>query len=116
MEPHPSSTPPSDNEAGFDNLLRSARVNVPLPGAFQAEVWRRISQAQEDSLGARWARNWEALLSLLVRPAVAGTAVALMVAAGLFFGSSGQSPSQDGKLAYVESVSPFVQAHTGGSR
>ena len=89
---------------------------MPLPGAFQAEVWRRISQAQEDSLGARWARNWEALLSLLVRPAVAGTAVALMVAAGLFFGSSGQSPSQDGKLAYVESVSPFVQAHTGGSR
>lgn len=113
-QPHQKRGIPDDGD--FDELLRSAKVEVPLPGAFQYEVWRRIAVAQESTLRARLARMLEPMLGLLSRPLAASASMVLMIFAGLWLGSLGDHPSRDAKLAYIESVSPFAQSHRGGSR
>lgn len=103
-------------DSGFDELLRSAEVTVPLPGAFQAEVWRRIAVAQETSFKARLERVLENVFGTLTRPVTASVMVLGMISAGLWFGSLGTEPVRDAKLAYVQSVSPFAHQHGGESR
>ena len=105
-----------EDDGAFDEMLRLAKVEVPLPGAFQSDVWRRIAVDQESTLTARLARILDPILSLLNRPIAATASVVLMVSAGLWLGSLGAHPGRDGKLAYVESVSPFVQSHQGEVR
>lgn len=107
-------SPMHDSE--FNDLLRSAKAVPPLPGAFQAEVWRRIETAEADSFKLRM-RNWvDGIHAMLVRPVAASAAVVLMVSAGLWFGAQVPESVRDPKLAYVESVSPFLQAHHGAHR
>jgi hypothetical protein len=104
------------DDGAFDDLLRSAEVEVPLPGAFQFEVWRRIAVAQESTPMARLARIVDPIFGLLSRPLATTASVVLMISAGLWLGSLGVHPARDGKLAYVESVSPFAQSHRGETR
>ena len=85
---------PSNSDSEFDELLRLAKVEVPLPGAFQAEVWRRIAVAQEASFGTRLSRLLEAVFDTLVRPVTASAMVIGMVSAGLWFGSGGTKPER----------------------
>jgi hypothetical protein len=116
MDKQPTTHPGDSRDSGFDELLRSAEVKVPLPGAFQAEVWRRIAVAQETSLRGRWERILEAIFGTLARPVTASVMVLGMVSAGLWFGSLGTEPVRDAKLAYIQSVSPFAHQHGEGSR
>lgn len=109
---HQSSQILSDPE--LDELLRSVKVRVPLPGTFQVEVWRRIAVSQEAALPVRISRWMDGFFNLLVRPTVATAAVLLMISAGAWLGSVGSDAGRDGKQAYVQSVSPFAQTHEGG--
>jgi hypothetical protein len=104
-------TKPGMSGEGFDELLRSAEVKVPLPGTFHADVWRRIAAAQETSFKGRWERIFELIFGNLANPVTASTVVLGMVSLGLWFGSVGTQPAQDAKLAYVQSVSPFAHSH-----
>lgn len=103
------------NDSKFDNLLRSARVEVPLPGAFQAEVWRRIAREQDDTLKSRFAQFVRSLFEVLSNPVAATVMVLTIVLAGLWFGSMNPAAAHDAKIAYVQSVSPFAASHSGHS-
>lgn len=106
----------SGEDSGFDRLLRSAKVEVPLPGTFQSEVWRRIAVAQESTLAGRFTRLLDSLMSGLTQPVAASAVILTMISGGLWFGSLGEDPVRDAKLAYVQSVSPFAHAHGGQGR
>lgn len=116
MDKHPQQKLGIPDDGAFDDLLRSAKVEVPLPGAFQFEVWRRIAVAHESTLMARLARIVDPIFGFLSRPLAASASVVLMIFAGLWLGSLGVHQARDGKLAYVESVSPFAQSHQGEAR
>ena len=104
------------DELRFDELLRSAEVEVPLPGAFQSEVWRRIATAQESTFKERCSRAIEGLFGFMAQPVAASAMVLTMIGAGLWLGSVGEEPLRDGKLTYVQSVSPFAHAVGGETR
>ena len=106
----------SSGDSGIDDLLRSAKVEVPLPGAFQSEVWRRIAVAQEATLAGRFSRALESFLGALTQPIAASAILLAMISGGLWAGSMGNEPVGDAKLAYVQSVSPFAHAHGGERR
>jgi hypothetical protein len=116
MMNHQPTKPGMSGDAGFDELLLSAEVKVPLPGAFQAEVWRRIAAAQETSFNGRWVRILDLVFGAFAKPAAASAMVLGMVSLGLWFGSLDAQPAQDAKLAYVQSVSPFAHPHGGADR
>ena len=116
MDNQPHQKLGSQDDGAFDEMLRLAKVEVPLPGAFQSEVWQRIAVDQEWTLMARLVRILDPILSVLNGPIAASASVLVMVSAGLWLGSLGVYPARDGKLAYIESVSPFVQAHQGEQR
>ncbi len=117
MDSAPQKSPPSlEREADFDVVLRSAQTAVPLHSSFQSEVWRRIATAQATTLSARIAQFVEAFLAGLGRPAVAAAAVLTMVTAGAWLGVRQTPSGVPGKLAYIESISPFAEPHDGGTR
>jgi hypothetical protein len=101
--------PPDDG--AFDEMLRSTKVEVPLPGAFQAEVWRRIAVHEDSAPLVRLTLALKPVLSLFNRPLAASASVLLTVLVGLWLGSLEAHPARDGKLDYVESISPFAQSH-----
>lgn len=96
-------------DAEFDDLLRLARDKVPLPGSFRQGVWHRIESASLDSRPQfRWLNSF---IDVFQRPLGAAVGFAATVTLGLWLGSATVSYSKDTKTAYVESVSPFAQAH-----
>ena len=96
------------NDSEFDDLLRKARGDVPLPGSFRQGVWHRIeSTAAESPYGLGWLQN---LLAVFVRPWGAVAGVAATVTAGLWLGAASIPEAKEAKLAYAESISPFAHA------
>lgn len=61
-------------------LLRESLPDTQVPSRFGAEVWQRIQARNEASAQRGWARLFEPLFALLMRPAFA--AVALLLAVG----------------------------------
>ena len=61
-------------------LLKESLPDIHAPGRFGAEVWQRIQARSEAPAKHGWARLFEPLFALLMRPAFA--AVALLLAAG----------------------------------
>ncbi len=97
------------NDSEFDDLLRTARDERPLPASFRQAVWHRIESAAPVSpRGLAWFQN---LLGVLVRPWGAAVGVAATVAAGLWLGAVTLPEAKDAKVAYAESISPFVHAN-----
>jgi hypothetical protein len=96
------------NDSEFDDLLRTAKGEVPLPGSFRQGVWHRIeSTAAESPRGLAW---FQELVAVLVRPWGAAAGVAATVAAGLWLGAASIPEAKDAKVAYAESISPFAHA------
>lgn len=108
--------PSSGEDAAFDTLLRTAQVEVPLRGAFQSEVWRRIAVAQEITMAGRFTRHLELFVGALTRPMAAAVVLLAMISGGLWVGSLKSGQGKDAKLSYVQSISPFAHAHRGESR
>lgn len=98
------------NDSEFDDLLRTARGEVPLPGSFRQGVWHRIESATAESArGLGWFQD---LIAIFARPWAAAAGVAATVAAGLWLGAASIPEPKDAKLAYAESISPFVHANS----
>lgn len=97
----------NDNE--FDDFLKAARVETPLPASFKSGVWRRIESGEAaDSRKAAWL---EAIMVAIARPWGAVAGVAATVALGLWLGAVSLPASRDTKVTYAESISPFAQAN-----
>ena len=98
-------------DSEIDALLRQSKPAVEMPPTFQAEVWRRIAVAEESSLGRKVGGWLEMLLSWVGRPLGAAALCALTVGGGLLLGGRVKPQGSDGRVAYLESVSPFVATH-----
>lgn len=96
------------NDSEFDDLLKTARGDVPLPGSFRQGVWHRIeSAALESPRRLRWLHS---IVAVFLRPWGAAAGVAATVAAGIWLGAASIPEAKDAKMSYAESISPF--AHT----
>jgi len=95
-------------------VLQSWEVEASLPPRFKEEVWRRIGQS-ERTHPPLWASfsEWMGLLSTRRTWAGAYIAVVLLigVAAGLVSAEGYRAEAEKNwQAAYVESVSPLLQA------
>lgn len=86
------------NDSEFDDLLRAAKEDLPLPSSFKLGVWHRI-----ESVGAELATGfapphyrWRMALG-----------VAATVALGMWLGAASIPETKEPQLAYAESISPF---------
>lgn len=95
------------NDSDFDDLLRSARGNFPLPSSFRQGVWRRIEN-DAVALGRPW---WSSILTIVARPWGTVTGLAATVALGLWLGAITQPGEKQDQAAYADSISPFAQSH-----
>lgn len=93
------------NDSDFDDFLRSARADLPLPDSFKQEVWHRIESVELES--PRVVVWFHAFAAGLARPWGAATSIAATVALGLWLGSVSISDTPNTKFAYEKSISPF---------
>jgi hypothetical protein len=93
-------------DSEFDDFLKRARGEVPLPGSFRQGVWHRIESTPSTSGKLRSRLN--GFVCLLARPSGASTAIAATVAMGVWLGVSSAPNSNDAEIAYAESISPFA--------
>lgn len=93
----------------FDDLLRSARKDFPLPSSFPSDVWNRIESVEAISspIETPWHHN---VVSMFARPWAAATGLAAMVALGLWLGALSVPDNSRTGTAYVRSISPFAQS------
>ncbi len=76
-----------DTEAALSRTLESWRVEEPLPPRFADSVWARIAR-EERRAPAGWFPRWlEGLSRGMLRPALGGTYVAVLLVTGLGGGS-----------------------------
>ena len=78
--------PESENPEPLRRVIREWKVAEPLPPHFQEGVWRRIEQAQTRHPVSAWAAvaNW--IATVLPRPALAASYVAVLLAIGVTAG------------------------------
>ena len=96
------------NDSEFDDLLRTARGEGPLPASFRQGVWHRIENAAAESApGLGWIHD---LIAVFARPWAAAAGVAATVMAGLWLGAASIPKANEAKFAYAESISPFIHA------
>lgn len=96
------------NDSEFDDFLRTARADLPLPNSFKQEVWHRIESVEIES--PRVVVWFHAFAAGLARPWGAASGIAATVALGLWLGSVSISDTQSTKVAYEKSISPFSHA------
>ncbi len=93
------------NDSDIDDLLRTARLETPLPDSFKQEVWNRIGTNKVEPLpGVIWFQSFAAGLP---RPWGAAAGIAATVTLGLWLGSSGIRDAKNAEVAYAMSISPF---------
>lgn len=92
-------------DSDFDQFLKTARGEMPLPVSFRQGVWHRIESSDAPSA---WFRD---LMSILARPWGAAAGVAATVTLGLWLGVASLPDTKDSKTAYTESISPFSHVH-----
>ncbi|MES2437505.1 MAG: hypothetical protein V4584_00470 [Verrucomicrobiota bacterium] len=97
------------NDSDFDNLLKSAKADVPLRDSFKQEVWQRIENLETDS--SPEIVRFKPIMATITRPWSAVAGIAAMVTLGLWLGATTAPDAKDAKVAYAESISPFAQAH-----
>ena len=102
------------NDEELHRLLRQHPARLPLPSAFEREVWSRIEADEVRSVPSILAELLRRLLISLGRPAVAFATIALFGAAGAGTGvvMLKKSQTEGGELAYLETVNPLVRAHS----
>lgn len=98
------------NDADFENFLKRARADIPVPDSFKLDVWQRINHAAESS--APEATKFQSFIATITRPWGLIAGIAAMVTLGLLLGATTTPDVKSAKTAYAESISPFV--HTRG--
>jgi hypothetical protein len=94
------------NDSDFDDLLRSAGGNSPLPRLFREGVWRRI-----ENDGVQLVHPWYfGFFNALAKPWGTAAGLAATVALGLWLGAVTGPREQRTAASYAYSISPFAQA------
>lgn len=84
------------NDSEFDDFLKAAGGDVPLPHSFKQGVWQRIESTARPSVSRYFTHHWAATF---------GVAAAVVV--GLLLGSLSIPEAKDARTTYAESISPF---------
>jgi hypothetical protein len=101
------------NEDELHQLLRQHPARLPLPSAFEREVWTRIAADEGRSMLSPLDKFFQRLLTSFGRPAVAFVTIAIfgiggaVIAVAMFRVDN----SKRGELAYLETVNPLVRNH-----
>jgi hypothetical protein len=85
--------------------LRDSRTFPALPPRFQANVWRRIADAEKPVKSESWL---DALAALIVRPRFAFVTAAVLLFAGILLGAHDGSRvvHHDAQARYFATVAP----------
>lgn len=104
------------NDEELHRLLRQHPFSLPLPSAFEREVWSRIEADDLRSLSSILAELLRRMLTPLSRPAMAFATILLFGAVGAMTGAAmvKSTQSSQGESAYLETVNPLVRAHSEG--
>ena len=77
---------PSENPEPVRKVLREWKVTTPLPPRFQEQVWQRIERAEPQSGFSVWAVIAHWVGTVLPRPALAASYVAILLTIGVTVG------------------------------
>jgi hypothetical protein len=78
--------PPSNQDETLHKVLQEWRTQASLSPGFQEQVWRRIERAQASARPSMWAAISHWIETVLPRPALAGSYVAVLLAIGVTAG------------------------------
>jgi len=103
---------PNNPDEALRGVLKEWRTDAPLPPRFQEAVWRRIEDAERARPGALWAviARWTG--TMLPRPALAASYVAILLAIGVTAGWA-QAREQNSRVKselgerYVRVLNPY---------
>lgn len=99
------------NDLELDQLLKETNISDLPDASFQRDVWFRIEAAESNGWKPRVNRILERFLGVFALPPVAVATCTAMIAVGAWFGLEAGNSSPAGKVAYVQSISPFAQTH-----
>lgn len=112
---------PIEDDKRLSELLQEWQVDEPLPPHFRERVWRRIEQPRTETLPSIWAdlRRW--IETVLPRPALALSYVAVLLVAGAGVGwteAQQETKRTDTvlRMRYVESVDPYLAVTLAGNQ
>ena len=77
---------PSENPEPVRKVLQEWKVTTPLPPRFQEQVWQRIERAETQAVSSVWAVIAHWVGTVLPRPALAVSYVAVLLTIGLTAG------------------------------
>ena len=86
-------------------VLRESRLSPELPPRFQQNVWRRIETAEAPVKSESWL---DSLAALVLRPKLAFATIAVLLVAGIGFGTldGSQADRHDAQARYIAAVAP----------
>jgi hypothetical protein len=76
----------NENDAPLRALLQEWKPEASLPPRFQEQVWRRLERAQSPAVSSVWVIIAHWVGTMLPRPALAASYVALLLAVGVSAG------------------------------
>lgn len=97
-------------DSELDQLLRASGPAIQAPADFRRDVWLRIEASEASGRKTAWYHWIRRLLSRLALPPVALATCAVTILAGAWLGMSSDLPQTNGKVAYVQSISPFAHS------
>ena len=77
---------PGNHDEPLRKVLKEWRGNAPLPPRFQEQVWQRIERAQTPEVPSVWAVIGHWVGTVLPRPALAASYVAVLLTIGVTAG------------------------------
>lgn len=105
-------TEPGNQDEPLRKVLKEWRSEAPLPLRFQEQVWQRIECAQARTSPSVWAAIAHWVGSVLPRPALAGSYVAVLLTIGVTAGWA-QARQETGRVKaelgqrYVRVLDPY---------
>ena len=104
---------PSNHDEALGKVLKEWRTDASLPPRFQEGVWRRIERAQAQAAPSMWATIPHWIVTVLPRPALAASYVAILLAIGVTVGWA-QGHQQTARVKdelsqrYVRVLDPYL--------
>jgi len=104
---------PGNHDEALSKVLKEWRTDASLPPRFQEGVWRRIERAQAPAAPSVWATIAHWIGTVLPRPALAASYVAILLAIGVTVGWA-QGHQQTARVKdelserYVRMLDPYL--------
>ena len=105
--------PEPESDDALRKVLKEWRSDAPLPPRFQQRVWQRIERAQTRDVPSVWAVIAHWVGTVLPRPALAVSYVAVLLAIGVTAGWA-QARQETGRVKaelgqrYVRVLDPYL--------